>query len=292
MKFRVVGMLLFFLSVTNLIKGEESRIPYFGGAQYDYIAEADFDESALRGEHLAFRIGRIHLGTLCYHNPRCKEGVSVGLAYTQTYLRWNQNPYFNQRYFDTASFNVSGFSHRLQEWYWRGNVSFNFDTDHFDPEEYLTYDLLLWGRYTYCKNFGLHVGFYAITGMKVDRVYPILGVDWLYRKNIRINLVFPVDINATWEINKCWTTGAAIRFFESRHRVGEHAELPMAVWVYRVWGAEYFLTYNLSEFIHLNVHGGYTFGGKLKIANKHYDDGHHFKTKPAPYIGATIVMAY
>lgn len=273
-------------------KKDDDKVPFFGGAQFDYIAPAEFNEHDLHGEHLKYRVGRENLAVVCYYNPDRKEALYAGLSYTQTYLNWNQNPLFHQRYFNNLSFNFGGITHRVKDWYWRGNVNFNFDTDHFSPGMFLTYDLLLWGRYSYCKDLGLHIGFYAITGMKIDRVYPVLGIDYRYSEKLKLNLVFPTEINATWEMSKAWSTGGAIRFFQSRQRVGKHEPLPYALWYYLTWGGEWFVNYNLTDFIHLNLHAGYTFGGKLKLTNRHYDNGHHLKTKGAPYAGATIVLAY
>lgn len=316
MKFRTLSAILFFLTAACTAEGDEyspylgiteldylgvpndsqggneNRVPFFGGVDYEHIWNADFDEHHLKGEHLVYRVGKINLGSVCFYNKCYDEGIALGLTYTATYLRWNQNPYFRQRYFDTLSVNISGFSHRVDNWYWRGNVSMNFDVNNFDPGEYLTWDLLLWGRYSYTKNLGLHIGFYAITGMKIDRVYPILGFDWQCTEKLKFNVVFPMDINATYTINKCWTTGAAVRFFQSRQRANKHAHVSRALWFYNNWGAEYFVNYNLTDFIHINLHGGYSFGGTLKLANKHYMHARRLDFKGAPYIGGTLVLAY
>jgi hypothetical protein len=207
-------------------------------------------------------------------------------------LRWKENPYFDQKNYETASVSLSGFSNRLPDWLWKADLTAFLDTDPGDLEKYLYWDILLWGRYDYCEDFGLHMGFYAITGMKIDRVYPIIGIDWRCWRKLNLNLVFPVDISALWEFNDCWNAGVALRFFESRHRVGKNENLPRALWDYRTSGMEFAVNYNCTDYIHVNFHAGYTLGGKLKIADRGNDDPHHFKFKSSPYIGGELRFGY
>ncbi|NGX42857.1 MAG: hypothetical protein K940chlam7_01145 [Chlamydiae bacterium] len=297
MKKRLISIILgFFLLTFSLVTAEhchnQSRIPFFGGARYDDIRRADIKESGHKGEHLKYSIGTAYLGSVVCYNPCREEGFTLSAAYTRTRLDWDENPEFDKSEYNTLSASISGFSNRLPDWEWKGNITFNIDTDSFDFEKYATWDLLLWGRYDYCNNLGLHIGFYSITGMKIDRVYPVIGFDWNCWRNLKINAVFPMDMSLIWVFNCKLETGAAVRFFESRHRVGKNENLSMALWTYRTYGAELFLNFNYSEYIHANVHIGESLGGKLKIADRHYGKAHHFRTKCAPYIGGEITLGY
>ncbi|MFQ5728930.1 MAG: hypothetical protein ACE5GN_01030 [Waddliaceae bacterium] len=290
-----LGLLLSTLSLHGkdcCCQQDKDLTPFFGGIDYDCMGEADFEKSSLKHQHLNFHVGRARLGSILWYNSSCEEGVAMSLAYMKTHLEWKENPYFDQENYETVSLSLSGFSDRLPDWLWKADLTASLDTDPGDLEKYLCWDLLLWGRYDYCEDFGLHMGFYAITGMKIDRVYPILGIDWHCWRKLSLNLVFPLDISAMWEFNDNWVAGAALRFFESRHRVGNNENLTRALWDYRTTGAEFTVDYNCTDYIHANFHIGYTLGGKLKIADRDNDDPHHFKFKSSPYIGGELRLGY
>src|SRR5947208_2261625 len=59
----------------------DNRIPYFGGADYEYIGRTEFDENHLHGQHLAYRVGKVNLGSVCHYNKCCDEGLALGLTY-------------------------------------------------------------------------------------------------------------------------------------------------------------------------------------------------------------------
>lgn len=204
-----IGLLWF--SQTSLL-AEEGQIPYFGGIKYDYISPAKFEKKDISHERLHYHRGTAYLGSVVYYRPTDEEAVSIALGYENVYFCWKDNPSFHQCYFNTLNLSLSGCSNRLCDWLWKGNVTVHIDTDHFN-ERYLAWDLLMWGRYAYGANFGLNVGFYAITGMKIDRVYPILGIDWRCWNNLNLQIVFPVNISALWEFNECWDAGVAMIIF-------------------------------------------------------------------------------
>ena len=289
-------LLISFLFTAGTIFGDccqEQESPFFGWIQYDDMANADFQGKERRHQHLKYRIGKINFGSVLCYNPKCKEGLAAMCSYTSERLDWNNNPNFSKKNFNTLSLSLSAFSMRLCDWNWKANVTFNQNTDHLtDWERYSTWDLLLWGRHDWKKNVGLHMGFYAITGMHLDRVYPIFGFDWHCYNNIKVNLVFPVDMSVIWEYSKCLSISGSVHFFESRQRVGKHEPLSMAIWNFKTWGTELGLNYYLTEIFQANIHAGYAFGGKVKVANRNYDNPHHFKFKSAPYVGGELKISY
>lgn len=256
----------------------------------DWIGRAEFDHKHHHDlSDFRFATGQIDVSLVYYYNPCFQEGASIGLSYTRTRLDWNCNPFFTQKDYDMVSVVLGGATQRLECWNWRAQVTINFDNiEHWTLEDYMTYDLLLWGRYAYRPNFGVHIGFLALTGMKIDRVYPIIGFDWVYDCNWKLSLVFPMDISLTYTIDQCWSVLLAGRFFNQRHRVKRDQFFSEGLWFYTSSGAEIAVKYRPTCRITANLHGGIDFGGHLKVAKRHYKEGHRFSFGSAPYIGGEI----
>lgn len=253
----------------------------------DYIGKANV---RCPGEHdLQFATALANASFVYYYDPCYQEGLTIGASYMFTRLDWRLNPFFSQKDVDTAILSLGIFTQRLPGWTWRAQISANFDNlQYWNFTDYMNYDLLAWGRYAYCPNIGIHIGFIALTGMKIDRVYPLFGFDWTYNENWKLNLVFPVDLSLIYTINPCWNVALAGRFFNQRHRMKEDQFFPEALWFYTTGGGEFAINYTPTKHLKVNVHGGYNLGGHLKIANRHYHHGQRFRIDGAPYAGAEV----
>ncbi len=275
---------------TNLAQSNTTPKPCQLEASFDMIGRSKFNRHDGHG-HIRYSRGNIETSCGFYYNPCYKEGLAATVGYTYTLMDWKHNPFFHQKHFHTATVGLSAFSHRLCDWLWRSQVAINMDTDHFNFH-YTTYDLLLWGKYEYCEDIGLHVGLLAFTGLRIDRVYPIIGFDWKYSCHWKFNLVFPIDISAVYTINDCWSVSLTGRPFYSRNRAAKHSRLSNAVFEYENAGAEFAVNYQLSDWLHANVHVGEAFGGKLKVANQHDHHPHHFRFNSAGYIGGEVDISF
>ena len=207
----------------------------------------------------------------------------------RTRLDWKDNPFFTQKDYDTVSLNFGGATQRFTDWTWRGQISVNFDNiEYWNIDDYMTYDLLLWGRYACRPDIGFHIGFLALTGMKIDRVYPVIGIDWTYNRFWKINLIFPMDLSVVYSPNACWEISLAGRFFFQRNRVKKDQYLSRGLWFYTSSGLELAVKYKPRKWISVNIHAGEDFGGHLKVANRHYKEGRRLRFDGAPYGGAEI----
>lgn len=255
----------------------------------DWIGPAKLEHHHHEFSDIKFATAQIDLSLVYYYNPCHCEGASIGLGYTRTRLDWKCNPFFTQNDYDMISVNLAGVSQRFKNWTWKGQVTINFDNiEHWNLEDYMTYDLLFWGRYAYRPNLGVHLGFLVLAGMKIDRVYPIVGFDWTYSDRWKLSLVFPMDISLTYTINRSWSVLLAGRFFNQRHRVKKDQFFSQGVWFYTSSGAELAVKYRPSCRVTANLHAGLNFGGHLKVANRHYREGHRLRFGEAPYAGAEV----
>lgn len=262
-------------------------------ARYDYVFNSRFEKQNIDKEHLKFGEGSVDLtGVFLYREQYC-EGAYLIAGYINTLLDWKQNPFFSNTNFNRLNLNLGVFSKRFPRWFWTAQAGINLDTDRMDLWQYATYDIVLWGRYTYTDSVHLHTGMLIQTGMKMDRFYPIVGFDWTFWRCVTLHAVYPVNIALSYQITQRWSTSVAARFFNSRSRAGAKEPLPMAVWRYQNSGIEGNITYDIPSWgFHLNVHGGWAFGGDLRIANRHNHHPRHFKFRGAPYVGGEIIFKY
>jgi hypothetical protein len=273
---------------------EDSNTPFQFQILGDYIFNAKVNNCKRLGD-LQVATAQADLNAVYYYDPCHEEGLTAGLSYQWNRLHLQHNPYFSQDNINTASIILSAFTKRVCDWKWTAQVSFNFDNlEYWDFNHYMNYDVFLWGRYTYCQNLGLHAGLYVQTGMKVDRVYPIVGVDWKINDSWMINAIFPMNVSVIYTINCEWNIALAGRFFDQIHRVKKDEPVPMAVWHYQASAVELAANYMPYKWLTANVHAGSTVGGTLKITNSHYESHPRARLKldPAPYVGAQLTATF
>lgn len=262
--------------------------PWTVDVNYDHIGRSKFTKRGFKDQKIEFNSFDTDASMVFYYNADYKEAANFEIGYNRTFIDWKQNPYFSQRRFDTVYFSFGAITQRYCNWLWKAKVTMNIDARHWDINNYATYDGLAWGRYNYSEDIGVHMGILVLTGMKIDRVYPILGADWRINECWKLNAVFPVNMSLVYSYTQEWWFDLAIRAFQVRYRTGEHQPLPKAVTLYQNVGIEFGANYEIANQVHVNVHAGSTFGGRLKIANKQNRRPRHFKFEPAPYAGASV----
>lgn len=268
------------------------KSPFSVIASYDAIGKSKFSKKRIDDQHIRFSEGNVTAALGFYYNEEYDEGAAVSLGYTFTQMQWKENPFFDQDDFHTLNVNLAGFTRRVCNWYWKAIVIMDIDAREWDITDYSTYDMILWGRYQYCKDVHLHIGIVGQTGMKMDRVYPILGFDWKINRKWMLNAVFPMNVSIAYSITEELSVSLAGRSFDSRQRVGKDEPLSKAVFRYQNIGAELGMTYDNSSWIEANIHAGATLGGKLRIASRHNKHPKHFDFKSAPYVGGELTMKF
>lgn len=264
--------------------------PFFFNTFVDGVGKAKINNTYFKGDKFQFAIANAELGLVCYYNPCYTEGITTSIAYTETYYGWRENPWFDQEHFQTTSLTFSGFSKRLDRWFWRGMVQFNIDGWNWDGD-YAFYNFMMWGRYTLCQDWGIHVGFFAETGMRIDRVYPVIGFDWQISEKWKLNAVFPFDMSLQYAWTKHWTVSLAGRTFDSRHRVNKKNANRQYLARYTNGGIEMMIKYEKNG-LTANVHAGSTLGGVYRLSNHDNRDPHHYKLDAAGYAGAEIDVRF
>jgi len=265
--------------------------PFAFSGNFDATGKSKFDSDHHKDEKVSFMLGNATGAFIFYYDKRYCEGALVSVGYTYANLDWKDNPFFDTKNYNSLNLSLGGFTYRLKDWFWKTLLTANIDTNEWDTD-YTNYDITFWGRYNYCESIGLHIGFIIQTGMKMDRVYPIIGFDWKISQNWKLNLIFPVDMSLAYYITKAFTVGVAVRPFDYRNRATEHNPIPMAVFRYQSLGAEFAVNYDNDSWITANLHVGEILGGHLRVATRHNEKPKRLKFKSAPYAGGALVIKF
>jgi hypothetical protein len=280
------------VSEEKMVKPKESNRPYEIELNADSIGKAKIDKSGYHGEHVRYQQAEAEIGAIVYYNPDCKEGARVGVSYSTVRLDWNENPYFHQTRFNQATLSLGLFTQRLSNWLWQAHFGINYDTRHRNFNHYTNFDILLWGRYEYTPDLGIHTGFLAYTGMHIDKIYPVIGIDWKINDRWQLNLIYPINVALIYTINDCWSVAIAGRSFLTRRRAGKDERKPESLFEYQNIGAEFAVRYQYNSWLSANIHGGETFAGRLKISNRHHRHQKSFDLGSAPYVGGEIDIKF
>lgn len=271
---------------------EEKPTPFKFDVRTDYIGSSDTKNGFFQGEKLHYGESQADISGVFYYNPCFKEALAAQVSFNNTQMYWSENPLFDQKNFNNLSIAAGGVTQRLCGWIWQGYAAINMDSRNIGLNNYTTYDLMLWGKYKYTKNLGVHVGFLGWTGLKIDKILPILGFDWTFCDKWTLNAVFPINVSLTYAFNESWSVAAAGRFFWNRHRVGKDELLSEAVWEYRNSGVELAVNYAMKNFATLNLHAGWSFGGNVYLSNKNHKYTHKYEFDGAPYAGGEIAIQF
>jgi hypothetical protein len=271
---------------------EKQPGPFRIDGEFDSVSSTNINKSGFRDQKMSFSNWGASAGSVVCYSIQNREAYAAAIAYNFTRLCWAENPYFHESDFNQASLLLRLFSNRFCDWIWQGQAAINVNTDHWDFNYYTNYDLILWGRYEYTSCTNLHLGVIVQTGMKMDRLYPVVGFDYVYSKCWKLNAVFPVNISLEYNYDSCLSAAFAMRFFDVRHRVNKDENLPMGLFSYRNSGLELAILYEDDPRLEGNIHVGSTLGGMLRISDKNNKHPKHFKLDPALYVGGELVWSF
>lgn len=283
----------------------------------------------LRGSGSKMQFGEAHLN-LDYTfscNTGCCENYIMGVGYTYTRMHWSLNPIFTQSDFNALNVDLGATFGCICDWTVRVFTRTYLDTDSPNPSHYLWWDLMVWGRLKHKENIGIHLGLLDYTGMKVNRMYPILGIDWRPIPELQLNMVFPTNMSAVWAFNDQFRVSFGGRLLYSRYRIrevdtledlsssflnGESSsansfpiprpfpkiphflvllgpdEYARAVWEYRAVGLQVSADYDCGGYFLVNLHVGWAWDAHLTIGAHSFNHKLTYHMRSAPYAGAQV----
>lgn len=266
------------------------KTPFSFTTYIDGIGGAKIKNGYYKKDTIEFAVANVDAGMIVYYSPCYEEGARVSLSYNANYLHWRENPLFSQDHFNTASLNLGAFTGRFENWFWKAQLSFNMDASQW-TSEYLSYDTLLWGRYSYSTCTNLHIGVLALTGLDMVWIYPIIGFDWKISERWKLNAVYPLNMSLEYALNQRWSLAVGARNFDVRHRVKPHESYSKALVRYRNSGAEFMVKYD-KDSLTANLHAGIAFLGRYRVANKNNHHAHTYRLASSGYAGGEIAVKF
>ncbi|HPE84767.1 MAG TPA: hypothetical protein PLO43_01130 [Chlamydiales bacterium] len=257
------------------------------------VAPADIDKRGFDGS--TFKYGEA--ASAYFINAYIDEhnALSFQLGYGMMKIDWNENPYFNQKYFHDAVFSIAYVSTGLDKWRWIFNLGAHIDAEHWDPINYAFYNFTMWGRCQALDKLGIHVGMVATSGNERTQALPILGIDWDFLDKWRLALVYPCEGSLNFTPYPFWTISGTYRgfggYYKSFHRTGANQPLPKAVVSVFSTGFDLGMTFR-NKSAKLEIYGGYNLGGWMLIENQHGDHKQYVHYDGAPYGGLQASVAF
>lgn len=274
---------------------QEAPGPFSVSIDGDYIAKTDFEHRHCKKKFkdIEYAQADLEASAVFYYEPCYKEGLLASAGYSYNRIKWKNN-YFDQTQFHTANIAIGAFTNRFCNWSWSALVRMNIDLTHFKIWDYFNFNLVLAGRYEYNECVGLHLGFIAFTGMKIDQVYPIIGIDWRINESWKLNLVFPSNISLVYNFTPEWYAQIAARAFDERFRVGPNSmKYSRGLIHYTSAGGELGLGYKSCDGRwEGNIHAGSIIGGKVRVSDRHNRHSHRYPFNAAPYAGFDLAAKF
>lgn len=267
--------------------------PFYVGAQVVEIGSARFDKGELinPSEELRVEQGWISWRYLFRLDPLTGVGINGGVQRTSFY--WRFNPFFHQRHFYEWSVGLSGFTHRLARWEWKGFLAVYVQTEEaLNFGRYGNYLGFAWGRYFVCPRLGVHIGGIGLVGKRHGLVRPIIGFDYEILENLHLYAIYPVDITLRCTLREFLDVALGCRFLVNRLRFDQNAQVPQGIIDYRMWGAELRAEFHPFPWFHLDLFGGVVLDSWLKIYNNVNERQVYRELFSAPYGGGTLAIYF
>jgi hypothetical protein len=286
-KFLILNTIIYQAFFSNCL----AENPFIFRRHFEGMANTGFENDFAKDQNISAAFYEAEFGGVISYTPCYEEGLALTVGYEGTYLDWENQPDFNQSNYNNITLALYAFSARLGDWTWKSMVKARESIDNNNLDYFLTWDLLLWGRHEYVNPclplpLGLHFGIFAETGMKANRIYPVIGVDFNPSDRLSVNVVFPMDMSIVYQKTEVLEIAAAVRFFARRQRVGLDEPVPYAMWEWRGWGGEVGLNYYGFLNSRINMHVGSTFGGKIRVSNRNRNHPVHYNPEGSLYAGA------
>jgi hypothetical protein len=257
--------------------------------EYLRTADADLRMHGAHHDHLRFGLGT---ADLTYTQPINKRAALVfGVGYAQAEIHWKRNPFFHEKEFRRYNASITALTNALDRWFWTiGLGASNQFKEGTGPST--IYNAIFHGRYVCSERTGIHIGFWASTGMRKTLVLPILGVDYRISKHWRLNAVFPEDMAILYTFGEHWSTGLRGRLIRVLNRASENQPLPKAIVEYRSFGVEGLLSFENPNWVGFELFIGSTAGSRLNVYNHKAHHLRRFKFDAAGYAGADFFVNF
>lgn len=226
-----------------------------------------------------------------------ENSLTWELGYDFLRFDWHKNPRFSDRNFHYLIGSLGYVSTALDRWRWIVNVGFSVDAVHLDMSQSGVGQGMLWGRYNFGSNAGVHVGVLGWYGVLNGHAWPIFGFDWKFDEAWSANAIFPCDYSLNYAFNENWALEAAYANFGGPYRYprrahdGKNGHHDPIFMIYSN-GVDLSLKYKFEHILRASVGAGWNFGGWIQIRDQNNRHGKYYHYESAPYAQASVELTF
>ncbi len=260
---------------------------------YRWVGQADFEKS--KWHHINY--SEADAGLYYTQIFDDENSLTYGLGYDYLGLHWKENPRFDQQNFNYVVGSLGFVSTTLERWRWIFNAGFSVDAERMDFGPSGVYHGMLWGRFHFIDNMGIHVGALGWYGVKNGRGFPVFGFDWRFNDKWSGNAIFPVDYSITYSFDESWSVETAYASFGGPYKYPRRAHNGAPGFhdpIFSVYsnGVDLTLKYKFEHLLRATLGVGWDFGGWVYIKNHESHHGKYYHFKSAPYAQGSIALTF
>jgi hypothetical protein len=296
---RILSILAFifcssFVLITDYGFVDKEHTVHFDG-EYRNVGKAKFTTPTVKGTHE--RYADAHTYLYFSHFVNNDNAISGKVGYSFLKFDWPQNPRFKEDDYHFATSSLAWITTSIHKWRWIVSGAVSVDAQTFDFGESGVYYGLMWGRYNWKPQLGLHVGWYGYTGVKNGYILPILGFDWHPSRKWQLNAIFPVDASLRYHFAEHWSIYLQASAFGRPYRFPIRAHGGIGRYrngIFEVFstGIELNLKYYIDNTLSFIVGGGWNLGGWILIKDKHNEHAKYFNYNGAPYAQGKFTCSF
>lgn len=295
----LVCLLFFFICssfslITDYGFVDKEHLVHFDG-EYREVSKAKFTTPTVKDSHQ--RYADAHGWVYLSHYLNENNALSGKVGYSYLKFDWPKNPRFRGDNYNFATSSLGWITTSLKNWRWIVSGAVSVDAETFNFGKTGVYYGVMWGRYRWKPNLGLHIGWYGYTGVKNGYILPIIGFDWHPSRVWHINAIFPVDASIRFCFAQHWSIYLQASAFGRPYRFPIRAHGGIGKFkngIFEVFstGVELNLKYQLDNSFSFIIGGGWNFGGWIVIKDSHNNHGKYFNFDGAPYAQGKLGFSF
>ncbi|MES2121174.1 MAG: hypothetical protein V4492_00170 [Chlamydiota bacterium] len=273
----------------------DKKHPVHLDLEFRGIGKAKFRTDSVKGSHETYADAHAFAYYSHYLTPDNSLSWKVGYSYLK--FNWLRNPRFRGDNYNFASASVGYVSTSIKDWRWILGTGVSVSADSLNFGQTGVYYGLMWGRYRFADNIGMHVGWAGYVGVKNGYVLPIIGIDWSVGNHWRFYGIFPVNLSIKYLFNNYWATAIEVASFGRPYR------FPMRVHegkgrfkngIFEVYsyGVELDLIYQNGNAVSASAGVGWDVGGWVLIKDHANNHGKYYKYNGAPYAQGKLTCTF
>lgn len=273
----------------------DKKHPVHLDLEFRDVGKAKFRTHSVKGSHAGYADAHAFAYYSHYLTPNNTLSWKVGYSFLQ--FDWLKNPRFRGDDYHFASASVGYVSTSIKDWRWVLGTGVSVDATTFNFGQTGVYYGMMWGRYQFADNIGMHIGWAGYAGVKNGYMLPIIGIDWSVGSHWQFYGIFPVNLSIKYLFNKYWSAALEAATFGRPYR------FPMRVHdgkgrykngIFEVYskGLELDLIYRAGNAFHASAGLGWNFGGWILIKDHDNHHGKYYKYDSAPYAQGKITATF